>query len=122
MVRWELGTSQYIFLENQEAEGRMVFVRDLGEGEGHTYGPEEEKPPMPILARARLDSRSHAPHTHSCSEVQAHCSVSCDWQPPPLLWPQRERDKAGSGGHWGNGQPRAERRAGCPPTLCPLAQ
>lgn len=34
MVRWELGTSRYIFLENQEAEGRMVSVRDLGEGEG----------------------------------------------------------------------------------------
>lgn len=34
MVRWELGTSCYILLENQEVEGRMVFVRDLGEVEG----------------------------------------------------------------------------------------
>ena len=77
---------------------------------------------MPILAQARLDSRSHAPHTHGCFEVQAHCSVSCNRQPPPLLLPQSERDEAGSGVHWGDGQPRAGRMAGCPPTLCPLAQ
>lgn len=32
MVRWELGTSCCILLENQEVEGRMVFVRDLGRG------------------------------------------------------------------------------------------
>lgn len=60
--------------------------RTWGRGEGHTYGPKEENHRCQFLLKLGL-TPGRMPHILTV-EVQAHCSMSCDWQAPSTFAPE----------------------------------